>query len=77
MMLEGYLKKDEHSSGRRRKSQREVQKKMLDHNWMAVKSCKVICCDTEDIEHAVSVSAEGFYSRNNLADNVLASIPYT
>jgi hypothetical protein len=28
---------------------------------MAIKSCKVICCDTEDIEHAVSVSAESLY----------------
>jgi hypothetical protein len=28
---------------------------------VAVKSCKVICRDTEGIEHAVSVSAESLY----------------
>ena len=28
---------------------------------MAVKSCKVICCDSEGVEHAVSVSAESLY----------------
>ena len=28
---------------------------------MAIKSCKVICCDTADVEYAVSVSAEILY----------------
>ena len=34
---------------------------MIDRLCVAIKSCKVICCDTEGIEHAVSVSAESLY----------------